>query len=47
MLNPLTPDRKYVKYQITKELKDGISFSRTKFTIREINKIFDVIAKNP
>ena len=38
------------KYVIGDEIMDGgksINFSRTKFTIREIIKIYDVIAKNP
>ena len=38
------------KYIVGDEIMDGgkhVSFSRTKFTIREIIKIYDVIAKNP
>ena len=47
ILCPMTLDKKYLKYHITKEFKRHTSFSRTKFTIREIMKIFDVIAKYP
>jgi hypothetical protein len=38
------------RYVVGDEIIDGgknISFSRTKFTIREIVKIYDVVAKNP
>ena len=38
------------RYVVGDEIMDGglqISFSRTKFTIREIVKIYDVVAKNP
>jgi len=38
------------KYVVGDEIIEGgkqISFSRSKFTIREIIKIYDVVAKNP
>lgn len=38
------------KYIVGEEIMEGglaISFSRTKFTLREIIKIYDVVAKNP
>ena len=38
------------KYVVGDEIMEGgknISFSRTKFTIREVIKIYDVVAKNP
>jgi hypothetical protein len=36
----------YIKHTVTETVKQ-INFSRTKFTIREIIKIFEVVAKNP
>lgn len=38
---------KYIKYNITEDFKTHPTFSRTKFTIREIIKIFDVITYYP
>lgn len=38
------------KYVVGDEIMEGgkqVNFSRTKFTIREIIKIYDVVAKNP
>lgn len=42
----LRPPANYFKYFVGSEGKD-VSFSRTKFSIREIYKIFQVISKNP
>ena len=36
----------YKKTTVTKA-KENLSFSRTKFSVREIIKIFDVVTKNP
>lgn len=44
--NKLLPPEHFIKFVIGNEGKK-MSFSRTKFTIREIIKIFDVVLKNP
>lgn len=44
--NKLLLPQNFIKFIIGNEGKK-MSFSRTKFTIREIIKIFDVVFKNP